>query len=393
MVENLAERIAERIEHADEHDATFGVLANQLMIDIEWQDATRLSARATADEASRTCRAAGKTVSPSAIYVVDMADEGKPGSDSGTQEGSEESVGTVIVAGAANLGIAVAKLVGALVSGSSAMLAEAAHSVADTATEVLLLTALRRSRLPADERHPQGHSRERYVWALLASVATFVGGAVFSVFDGILALMRQEETIGSPLVSYLVLVIAFAMEGSSLLRGVRQMRRESRGLGVGVRRYFRWTPDTTVKAVVLEDSAALVGLLLAAGGLLGRQLTGSGAWDAVASLLIGVLLACVAYVLGRDNASLLIGRALPDRVEAEIRRELEALPNIAAVVDMTTLIQGPQDAVVSAHVDFADAATSRDIEAAGDEAERLLRSRFPWVSVVFLDPTAGSPDP
>jgi cation diffusion facilitator family transporter len=315
------------------------------------------------------------------------------GSRPGAQGGSEESVGTVVVAGAANLGIAVAKLIGALISGSSAMLAEAAHSVADTATEVLLLTALRRSRLPADERYPQGHSRERYVWALLASVATFVGGAVFSVFDGILALVRQEGTIGSPLVSYLVLVVAFGMEGSSLLRGVRQMRRESRGLGVGVRRYFRWTPDTTVKAVVLEDSAALVGLLLAAGGLLGRQLTGSGAWDAVASLLIGLLLACVAFVLGRDNASLLIGRALPDRVEAEIRRELEALPKIAAVVDMTTLIQGPQDAVVSAHVDFTHAATSQEIEAAGDEAERRLRSRFPWVSVVYLDPTAGSPDP
>jgi cation diffusion facilitator family transporter len=322
-----------------------------------------------------------------------MADARKRGSDSGAEEGSEESVGTVIVAGVANLGIAVAKLAGALISGSSAMLAEAAHSVADTATEVLLLTALRRSRLPADERHPQGHSRERYVWALLASVATFVGGAVFSVFDGIRALMQPGEDNGSPLVAYLVLVVAFVMEGSSLLRGVRQVRRESRELGMRPRRYFRWTPDTTVKAVVLEDSAALVGLLLAAGGLFGRQLTGSGAWDAVASMLIGLLLASVAYVLGRDNASLLIGRALPDRAEAAIRRELEALPQIAAVVDLTTLIQGPQDVVVFAHVDFTDAATSQEIEAAGDEAEQRLRSRFPWVSVVSLDPTAASREP
>jgi divalent metal cation (Fe/Co/Zn/Cd) transporter len=220
-----------------------------------------------------------------------------------------------------------------------------------------------------------------------------VGGSVFCVFDGVWVLMGPAEKEGSTLISYLVLVLAFVMEGSSLLRGVRQVRRELRGLSARTRRYLRGTPDTTVKAVVLVDSAALVGLLLAAGGLLGGQVTGSGFWDALASLLIGLLLAGVAFALGRDNASLLIGRALSEAAEAEIRRGLEALPQIAAVVDLTTLIRGPGEVVVSAHIDFADTASSREIDESGDQAEKRLRSRFPWISTVFLDPTAESPEP
>lgn len=152
--------------------------------------------------------------------------------------GGEESVGTVLVAGAANLGIAVAKAVGGIISGSSAMLSEAAHSVADTVTEVLLLTALKRSARPADDRYPLGHSRERYVWALLASVATFVGGAVFSVYEGVRTLTGEEE-FGDPLVAALVLVAAFLLEGISLLRAVRQVRREARHHRVTARRYLR----------------------------------------------------------------------------------------------------------------------------------------------------------
>ncbi|MET8245059.1 cation transporter [Streptomyces sp. NPDC005202] len=231
----------------------------------------------------------------------------------------------MLVAGAANLGIAAAKVVGGLVSGSSAMLSEAAHSVADTVTEVLLLTALKRSDRPADAQHPLGHASENATcgpcwrrWPPSSAVpcsrcTTFsvydVLGVrrsrctTFSVYDGVRTLVDGEK-LGNPLIAiaYLVLAVAFLLEGASLVRAVRQVRREARQRGVPARRYFRWTADTTVKAVVLEDSAALAGLLLAAGGLVGGRLTGSGVWDSVASLLIGVLLACVAYVLGRDNA-------------------------------------------------------------------------------------------
>ncbi|MFF5935628.1 cation diffusion facilitator family transporter [Streptomyces sp. NPDC012508] len=299
---------------------------------------------------------------------------------------SGESTFTVIVAAVANLGIAAAKAVAGVVSGSSAMLSEAAHSVADTVTEVMLLTALRRSEKPADEDHPLGYAGERYVWALLAAVATFVGGAVFSVYDGIHTLVYGEE-VGDPLVSYIVLGVAFVLESFSLRTAVRQVKGEARRKSAPFGRYLRHTPDTTVKAVVMEDSAALAGLLLAAGGLLGVEITGDSVWDGVASILIGALLVYVAWVLGRSNAELLIGRPVPRRVREEIREELLTVPHIIAVLDLTTLIQGPEEVLVAAKIDFRDVSSAEQIEWACEEAEQQLRERFPAVRRVYLDPT------
>ncbi|MER5256186.1 MULTISPECIES: cation diffusion facilitator family transporter [unclassified Streptomyces] len=303
-------------------------------------------------------------------------------------EGGGESTFTVIVAAVANLGIAVAKAVAGVISGSSAMLSEAAHSLADTVTELLLLTALKRSEKPADEDHPLGYGPERYIWAMLAAVATFVGGAVFSIYDGIHTLVAGEE-LGDPLVSYIVLAVAFLLEGYSLRTGVKQARGEAERFGASFGRYLRYTPDTAVKAVVLEDSAALAGLVLAAGGLLGGQLTGSGAWDGAASLCIGALLLYVAWVLGRSNAQLLIGRPLPKPMRKEIREVLLASEHVEAVLELTTLLQGPQEAMVAAKVDFRDASTAAQIEWACEQAERRLRERFPGVRRVYLDPTPG----
>ncbi|MFF0072205.1 cation diffusion facilitator family transporter [Streptomyces sp. NPDC005494] len=299
-----------------------------------------------------------------------------------------ESTFTVVVAAAANLGIAVAKLAAGLISGSSAMLSEAAHSVADTVTEVMLLTALKRSEKPPDEAHPLGYGPERYIWAMLAAVATFVGGAVFSLYDGIHTLLKGEE-LGDPLVSYIVLAVAFLLEGFSLRTGVRQVRGEAARLRMPAPRYLRRTPDTAVKAVVMEDSAALAGLLLAAGGLLGGQLTGSGVWDGIASVLIGFLLVYVAWVLCRSNAQLLIGRPLPAEMRAGVREELLSVPHIVEVLELTTLIQGPSELLVAAKVDFRDASTARQIEWACEEAEQQLRERYPAVQRVYLDPTPG----
>ncbi|MDX3055401.1 cation diffusion facilitator family transporter [Streptomyces sp. NE06-03E] len=307
---------------------------------------------------------------------------------SGAEQSGGGSTVTVVVAAAANLGIALAKLVAGLISGSSAMLSEAAHSVADTVTEVMLLTALKRSEKPADEDHPLGYGPERYIWAMLAAVATFVGGAVFSLYDGIHTLLRGEE-LGDPLISYLVLAVAFLLEGFSLRTGVRQVRGEAARLRMPAPRYLRRTPDTAVKAVVMEDSAALAGLLLAAGGLLGGQLSGSGVWDGIASILIGVLLVYVAWVLCRSNAQLLIGRPLPADMRAGVREELLSVPHIVEVVELTTLIQGPSELLVAAKIDFRDAATAAQIEWACEEAEQQLRERYPSIQRVYLDPTPG----
>ncbi|MER8231897.1 cation diffusion facilitator family transporter [Streptomyces sp. NPDC094049] len=299
-----------------------------------------------------------------------------------------ESTFTVVVAAAANLGIAVAKAFAGVISGSSAMLSEAAHSVADTVTEVILLTALKRSEKPADEDHPLGYAGERYVWAMLAAVATFVGGAVFSVYDGIHTLTHGEEP-GDPLVSYVVLGLAFLLEGYSLRTGVRQVRAEAARSRTPFARYLRFMPDTTVKAVVMEDSAALAGLMLAAGGLLGGQLTGSGVWDGVASVLIGLLLVYVAWVLGRSNAELLIGRPLPRAVRGQIREELLSVPHVVDVLELTTLVQGPGEALVAAKVDFRDVSSAAQVEWACEDAEQQLRERFPEIRRVYLDPTPG----
>ncbi|ROO86182.1 cation diffusion facilitator family transporter [Actinocorallia herbida] len=307
---------------------------------------------------------------------------GGPGADQG------ESTFTVLVATGANLGIAVAKAIAGIISGSSAMLAEAAHSVADTVTELMLLTALRQSARPADEAHPLGYAAARYVWALLASVATFVGGAVFAIYDGINTLVVGEE-LGDPTISYIVLGVAFVLEGFSLRTGYRQMRGEAARARVPLRRYLRHTADTTVKAVVLEDSAALVGLVLAAGGLTGAHLTGSPVFDGVASLLIGALLVYVAWVLGRSNAELLVGRPLPARVREAIRAELLAVPEIQDVLELTTLIQGPAEALAAAKIDFLDTVTAAQIEWACERAESRLRERFPQIRRVYLDPTPG----
>ncbi|MDV9187824.1 cation diffusion facilitator family transporter [Streptomyces sp. SR27] len=304
------------------------------------------------------------------------------------QSGNGESTFTVIVAATANLGIAVAKAVAGVVSGSSAMLSEAAHSLADTVTEVLLLTALKRSEKPADEDHPVGYAGERYVWAMLAAVATFVGGAVFSIYDGIHTLSQGEEP-GDPLISYIVLGVAFLLEGFSLRTGVKQVKAEAERARAPFARYLRLMPDTTVKAVVMEDSAALAGLMLAAGGLLGVQITGSGVWDGVASILIGCLLVYVAWVLGRSNAELLIGRPLPRTMRKEVREELLSVPHIVDVLDLTTLIQGPGEVLIAAKVDFRDVASAAQVEWACEDAEQQLRERFPQIRRVYLDPTPG----
>ncbi|MFE4964822.1 cation diffusion facilitator family transporter [Streptomyces sp. NPDC056660] len=306
----------------------------------------------------------------------------------GAEQSGGESTATVIVAAVANLGIALAKAVAGVISGSSAMLSEAAHSVADTVTELLLLTALKRSEKPADEDHPFGYGPERYIWAMLAAVATFVGGAVFSLYDGIHTLTAGEEP-GNPLVSYIVLAVAFVLEGFSLRTGLKQAYGEAARFRVSFKRYLRRTPDTAVKAVVMEDSAALVGLVLAAGGLLGGQLTGSGVWDGLASLLIGLLLLYVAWVLGRSNAELLIGRPLPKAVRERIRAELLESEHIVAVLELTTLVQGPNEALVAAKVDFRDVSTAAQIEWACERAEQRLRAAVPMIGRVYLDPTPG----
>jgi len=316
-----------------------------------------------------------------------LSAQGEIGSPEHGSDGGE-STGTVVLAGVANLGIAIAKFVGGLISHSSAMLSEAAHSVADTITEVLLFIALKRGNRPADDRHPFGYGRETYFWAFLASLATFGLGAGFSIWQGVTTITGGEEQ-GSPRVAYIVLAISFVLEGASWLKAVRQVRSAARRWRVSPGRYLSATTDTTVKAVTFEDSAALVGLVLAAAGLFLEHLTGNPLWDGVAAILIGVLLLLVAYALARANVSLLIGQAASPRIEEELREEIAALPHVESVPFLITSVIGPGQIVVAAKVDFSDGSTAEDIEAAADDAEQRLVARHPGVRYVFLDPTTS----
>src|SRR5689334_14673997 len=252
----------------------------------------------------------------------------------------DESTGTVLLAGSANLAIAVAKLVGGLISGSTAMLAEAAHSFADTLNQVFLMAALKRSQKPADAQHPFGYGMERYFWSLIAAVGIFVLGAGYSIFEGIRAVLKPED-LGSLLVSYVVLAASFLFEGASWLKAVRQLSREADGQGRGFFEHLKVTPDPTAKTVAFEDTAALIGIVLAAAGITLHHLTDQGFWDGAASILIGLLLVVVAYSLGQQNMRALIGEALPEETQQAIRRTITESPGIDSLVELLTMRMSP----------------------------------------------------
>ncbi|HEU5001098.1 MAG TPA: cation diffusion facilitator family transporter [Lapillicoccus sp.] len=300
--------------------------------------------------------------------------------------GGGESTSTVLVALFANLAIALAKGVATVVTGSAAMAAETAHSVADTANQVFLLTALRHSRKPADAEHPLGYGRTRYFWSLLAAGSIFVTGSLYSAYEGIESLRSGGHELTSPLVSYAVLGVALVLESVSLTKAVRQTRREAREHDQGFRTFLRYSDDPTATTVVFEDSAAVIGLVLAAGGIALHQLTGSSVPDAVASLLIAVLLAVVAVRLGRTNMRLLTGVQADPRLVRAILAWLREQSEVVAVVDLLTVLVGTDQVVVGARLDVRDELTTAELERATVRMGIELRQRFPDVAEVFLEP-------
>ena len=278
------------------------------------------------------------------------------------------------------------KLVAGLLTGSAAMLAEAAHSVADSTTEGLLLAALRHSERPADRRHPFGYGKVRYFWALIAAVSIFVTGALFSVYEGVRTIFSGGEEQTLAWVAFLVLALSFVMEGISWIRAVHQIRRERDAESQGLIEYLRTTDDPTVKTVFFEDTAALVGLLLAFAGVGLHLLTGSALWDGLASLLIGVLLGVVAYLLGRTNMRLLIGQQADRRLVRAIYAQLTAKPEVEQVVDLLTMLTGTDKVLLCARVDFANSLSTDELEHACVRIDDELRQEFTDLDEIFLEP-------
>jgi cation diffusion facilitator family transporter len=300
---------------------------------------------------------------------------------------SGESLRTVFIALAANVVIAIAKLIAGLISGSSAMLSEAAHSFADSLNEVFLGISLRRARRPPDPTHPLGHGRETFLWALMAAIASFLIGGCLSVFIAIRQLGSHME-MGSPLISWIVLGISFAADGTSWLQSLGQARREAGERKRSVTSHLIRTSDPLVRAIVVEDSAALIGILIAAGGLALRQILGTHTPDAIASLLIGVLLAITAFLLARPLADFLIGRSLPPELLVELQKIVEECPVIEKVLYLQAVYTGPEEVIVAAKVRPARNITVEALAREMDDIDRRLRESSEFVADVYLDVTS-----
>jgi cation diffusion facilitator family transporter len=284
---------------------------------------------------------------------------------------------TVLVALAANLVIAVAKAVGGLFAGSPALLSEAAHSVADSLNEVFLLAALRRSRRPADRRHPFGYGKERYFWSLLAAVGIFVMGGCFSVFQGVEALREgAEEELSGYIAGLAVLGVALLAEGASLLRALHQVRRQGGGLS-----------DPALRTVVAEDGTAVLGVSLAIVGMALHMVTGDVVWEASASLAIGALLVYVAYRLGREARDQLIGEAADPEASGRIRELLRAQPEIDSVEALFTMKTGLDSILVAARIDLVPGLDSERVEDVAVRIKRSIAHTVPEAGQIFLDVT------
>jgi cation diffusion facilitator family transporter len=294
----------------------------------------------------------------------------------------------VVAALAANLGIALAKLVAFLITGSASMLAESVHSVADTGNEVLLIVGRGRSIRPRSEEHPFGFGRERYFYGFVVSVMLFTVGAAFSVYDGLHKILNPEP-VRSPGVAFAVLALSAVLEAFSLRTGIKEANqvRGNRGWGTFIRR----TKAPELPVVLLEDLAALIGLTFAFAGVALATLTGDGRWDGAGSLAIGALLATAAAILAVEMKSLLIGEAASAEVERLIVAALEDGPEGVPVIHMRTVHISPDSLLVAAKIAVRKSDTGAQVAAGIDAAERRVRAAVPIAGTIYLEPDIYRP--
>jgi len=284
-----------------------------------------------------------------------MSETTSPPADS-----SGESTLTVLIAFGANLAVAVAKTVAAMLTGSASMAAESAHSWADAGNQGLLAIANRRSKRAPDADRPLGYGREAYVWSLLAAVGLFVVGGSLSVWHGVSELIHGESGHQDYLVAYIVLAIAFALESVSLLQAIRQLRGEAHQFDRDLLDHVLDTSDPTTRAVFAEDTAALIGIVLAALGIGLHQLTGNAAWDAIGSILVGLLLGVIAVVLIDRNRRFIVGEPASAQLREAATARILALPEVTAVRFIRLVFVGPKQLFLVASVDLeGDAAESQ----------------------------------
>jgi cation diffusion facilitator family transporter len=297
---------------------------------------------------------------------------------------------TVLIAFAVNILVAVAKSVAALISGSASMTAEAAHSWADTGNQVFLLIAERKAARRRDKTHPMGYGREAYVWSMIAAFGLFTAGAVVSVMHGIQQLITPEPA-GDFTLAYVVLAIAFVLEGVSFAQAFRQSRKAARELDRNTLEQVLKSSDPTLRAVFAEDGAALIGLLIAFAGIALHQATGSTVPDAVGSILVGILLAVVAVVLIDRNRRFLVGQAVTSDVQEAMARRLLGFPEIERITYLHLEFVGPRRLYLVAAVDIQGDHREHDVAVALRRVERELEDHEIVEEAVLTLATADEP--
>ncbi len=279
---------------------------------------------------------------------------------------------TVVIALSANLVIAIAKTIAALITGSASMVAESAHSWADFGNEIFLLIADRRSMRQRDDPHPLGYGREAYVWSMFAAFGIFTAGAVVSIWHGIQQLFAPEDVTDFG-IAYIVLAVAAVLEGVSFTQAFRQARAGGKRRGTSTGFYALTSSNATLRAVFAEDAAALIGLLVAFLGILLHQVTGLAAFDAAGSILVGILLAIVAIVLIDRNRRFLIGEVPDARLRNEVLAGLLDRPEIERVTYLHLEFVGPRKVFLVASVDIVGDETETHVAYALRRVEESLR--------------------
>ncbi len=291
---------------------------------------------------------------------------------------------SIYAAMAANVAIGIAKFTGAYISGSSAMLSEGIHSVVDSVNEVLLLYGLKQSEVPPDEQYPLGHAQELYFWSLMVAVLIFSLGGGISILQGVRGL-QSPEAASNALVSYGVLVAAAVFEGAALTVSIRSFKKQLTGPKVGLWRAIGQSKDPSAFIVIVEDTAALIGLVVAFAGVWLSEQTGNPIYDAIASILIGALLTVVAIALVAKTKGLLVGQSASPETRESIKtlvRSDEAVSDSEAPI---TLHLGPQDVLLALNIEFKDELSADEIEAAVRRIEKNIRSTHADVKRIFIE--------
>ena len=297
------------------------------------------------------------------------------------QEGSRKAI---VAAFSANLGIALAKLVGFFITGSAGLLAEAGHSLADTGNQALLLWGAKRSSRAADAAHPFGYGPERYFWGFVVAMVLFSMGGLFALYEGI-SKVRHPHQLESPVVGFGILILAVGLETYSLYTAL-QAAKLVRLPGTSLWQFIRTAKQPELPVVLLEDIGAEAGLLMALIGLTLAVITGDPRWDAAGSISIGALLVVIAFVLAHEMKDLLIGESASDENQRAIETALSTAPHVNALIHLRTMHLGPDRLLVAAKLEFDASISVPELARAIDGAEAKLRAAVPLATTIYIEP-------